>query len=457
MVSVTKKPCHTLSVANSRGVLLAAHSGKVLGRLLRAELMPHLRLAALETQLGGVPRKSIDLASHLTRLRMARAARRGWSAATLFVDQTAAFYRASVEGAAAELLRAGADPAAVQMLSEWHRGSWFEVDGSGLVALPGGGARPGDPLADVTFSADFVGLLRAVRAELVARGYLTTSTLREGGIFSPGAELEEPAEQTGPTWVDDETIFLEHPDPVELLRRLKDAADIFITIAAQRGHQVNLSHGKTEAVVRLAGPGKVAALSILTPQVASDADTRDVLLLDIGHGRSLRIVREYKHLGTMLTICGGLRREAARRACSSRAVVVAFRRRLLADRSLGRGVRARMLHSFVDAAQFSAAGCWEELPKRDERRLEAVRMSAVRSMLGERAGPGCRPDRALREDLGVLSVGAALRGRRLRYLPRLSLEAPSALLALLQAEPLDRGWKAAAHAADAFQPARRPS
>ena len=70
--SATKQDQPT-SVENSRGVALSSSLGKAHAKWLRAELTKFFEAGAFESQLGGRPSKSIDMASHIAYLRKEQA------------------------------------------------------------------------------------------------------------------------------------------------------------------------------------------------------------------------------------------------------------------------------------------------------------------------------------------------------------------------------------------------
>ena len=141
MVPVPKGPA-ALAPGNARGVLLADHSAKVFAKCLRKQLLSSFSFQALDTQVGGMPGKSLDLACHLLSSRLAAAKRRGRCAAAIFLDLVAAFYRICVADAARSANLGGAASPWVSLLRRWHDATWWKVRGDDAATTLDDGARP---------------------------------------------------------------------------------------------------------------------------------------------------------------------------------------------------------------------------------------------------------------------------------------------------------------------------
>ena len=97
MVPVPRKPKQALTLDNSRGVLCADTSAKVIARAIRTEALPALVATALPFQCGAVPQRGVPHTSHMARLFLQHARAQKQSAAILFVDIKGAFYAAWAE------------------------------------------------------------------------------------------------------------------------------------------------------------------------------------------------------------------------------------------------------------------------------------------------------------------------------------------------------------------------
>ena len=85
----------TPSVNNTSGVVLSSTLGKLYAKYLRSDATVHVQSAVLPTQLGGFPSKTIEFGNHLVYQRAAFYKPKGITSAVIFLDRTAAFYRAT--------------------------------------------------------------------------------------------------------------------------------------------------------------------------------------------------------------------------------------------------------------------------------------------------------------------------------------------------------------------------
>ena len=110
MTPVPKQAKKPLGQDNARGVLLSSTLGKLHAKYLRSDATGHVGSAVLPAQLGGFPNKTIEFGKHLVNQRAAFYKRKGITSATIFLDMTAAFYRALPELVSGPLLdeKAGA-------------------------------------------------------------------------------------------------------------------------------------------------------------------------------------------------------------------------------------------------------------------------------------------------------------------------------------------------------------
>ena len=83
---------------------MSSNISKIASKCFRAWASPHFELAADDAQSGGDKHRGREFVSHTGRLFMQRAAKRGKSAAIVFADATAAFYRAIAEEALGPLM-----------------------------------------------------------------------------------------------------------------------------------------------------------------------------------------------------------------------------------------------------------------------------------------------------------------------------------------------------------------
>lgn len=134
--------------------------------------------------------------------------------------------------------------------------SWSQVKTNLLCEQPDAtlvartGTRPGDPIADVTFTAVLENVLRLFVQDVGA----VLSATSAGGI----GEAISPI-----VWMDDVAIFIEHTSPVTLIEHVRVAASALFSRCAEQGLTVNCSRGKSEVLFRPAGRGSQQAHQVL--------------------------------------------------------------------------------------------------------------------------------------------------------------------------------------------------
>ena len=155
MVAVPRKAGAPVSMSNVRGVLCADSAAKLLGRILRNKLRPTMTQHVQGWQAGAVQGGGTAGPSHSIKLFFATAKAEKRSAAVLFGDLKAAYYRVvgkvlTAEARCALFERAGMDAGRAQQLAaaienqpsllqergvsefwsalaaDWHKGNWFE-------------------------------------------------------------------------------------------------------------------------------------------------------------------------------------------------------------------------------------------------------------------------------------------------------------------------------------------
>ena len=107
MTPVPKQAKKPMGQDNARGVLLSSTLGKLYAKYLRTDATQHVQSAVLPTQLGGFPSKTIEFGNHLVFQRALAYRQKGVSSAVIFLDMTAAFYRALPEFVLGSLMDEG--------------------------------------------------------------------------------------------------------------------------------------------------------------------------------------------------------------------------------------------------------------------------------------------------------------------------------------------------------------
>eukprot|EP00972_Heterocapsa_arctica_P077970 11497340-Heterocapsa_arctica.AAC.1 len=90
---------------------------------------------------------------------------------------------------------------------------------------------------------------------------MPTFVLEGPGLFQAG---EASVEEMGfPSYMDDLVVMLEAEFPMDLLAALQLFTKSLREVASEFGFVINMTAGKTEAVLQLSGLGKSAAMALL--------------------------------------------------------------------------------------------------------------------------------------------------------------------------------------------------
>ena len=241
----------------------------------RDRLMQAIAPSLTEFQIGGVPKMSVQFASHFLQVLRENAKHTKRSHAVLFVDIRNAFYTAQRQtlvpdrlGCPNELqdediaLSVLSEPTALEAfnasptLQAWVQtiitGNWSQVktadyrERAHLALVPSKGTRPGDPISDLAFTAGLTQILQQVQQDL--HGILTVHSLQPHPIEAPPI-----------VWVDDIALFLEDADPMKLIEKVQRAVAVLYSRCKQRGLLLNFANGKTELLFRFEGRGSQSA------------------------------------------------------------------------------------------------------------------------------------------------------------------------------------------------------
>ena len=115
-----------------------------------------------------------------------------------------------------------------------------------------------------------------------------------------------------PPLMDDLCVPLMDDCPGRLLRKVVQAAKILEATASDFGFAIQYGVGKTEAIVAIRGKGKKAVMDELAAHTEGVGLAR-VSVLRISLGKSLRVVRSYKHLGVAAQASTKFSKEVAMR------------------------------------------------------------------------------------------------------------------------------------------------
>ena len=347
-------------------------------------------------QLGGRPHMGVNMATHTLKMFLAVAKEDTRSTCVFYLDIKSAYYRLlrslsigqtcttpelmkifATMGLPAdtmhELIVKANEISALEETGcpDWLRGyavayhqhTWYHVRDDPAVTMTLRGTRPGDGYADLLFSLVVGRLLRQLEAELVAEGLQTTVAWNgERNIdASPGQDVTCSAFNI--VWADDVAVLLQHPDANTLLQQSKYVMGRYVDYFAAHGLLLNFDKGKSECMLNLrgCGPRKLNRdiFQAANPQVTLDtASFGDI---------SLRIVRQYKHLGNVIHASGHCLPEMRSRVGAANTAFNAHRRSIYQNTKLSLERRVQVFQACVLSILYWNVETWTLVRPCEER------------------------------------------------------------------------------------------
>eukprot|EP00969_Alexandrium_andersonii_P329279 14550195-Alexandrium_andersonii.AAC.1 len=129
--------------------------------------------------------------------------------------------------------------------------------------------------------------------------------------------------------------------------------DVMYHAFAKRGHTLNLAAGKSEAVVKLYG---YQAPFAWQEHVAIDGSGVPCLTTPDGH--RLRLVRQYKHLGTMLVPHSSTNADLAHRLSLAKQALHSLNQHLLRVSTVRDAEKLHFIRAFVVSRLLFGAESW---------------------------------------------------------------------------------------------------
>jgi hypothetical protein len=421
-------------------------------------------------QLGGRKGCSTDVAHHFLHAHLAWARDANVSCAILFVDLQSAFYSVLRSSFFEGNFHDDAICYAMKQLGitpdEWHEikrsitaddatnglgshhqgilkdmfsGTHFSMQGlSGKKTATMRGTRPGDPVADILFNMVF----RLV--VLDARSRIQTSTdLCCFGCPKQTADLSrsEPVPARGfaeVTFVDDIAYAMHSTAPDDVILSLQIISSCLHDAAASRGLTINYNAGKTEALIKLAGPGSKA----VKHKVWHEHGGRLPVVTENGC-QTLQLVHSYKHLGSYMQDHAVVMKDIRHRVSQARKAFGQLSRQFYCKRNVHDATKSAVFSALVMSRHSYNAHTWAWATEQDITHWE----NGIRSQVASLAKNAIRPvppfhftTAELCALIGLDGPTDVLHANRLRYVKRAIETAPSALWSFLFANKHVNSW-----------------
>ena len=372
-------PAH--ETGSHRSLYISSFLGKSLHKAVRAKVQKEVQTFLHPLHCGSKQQTPILFPSLFVTEHLRRCRRQGKSAAVLFVDCRAAYYRLirelavgdirldrTIEALFARFGLDGEDIAELQQLvqsggmfreaeipeqicstvCDFHLHTWAITrfaDG-GKVCTSRAGSRPGASWADTLFAFIYAKILYRVHELLEGEGlnyqlpWDSTS-----GPFATQTD-DEPQSAWDTTWADDSAWTVEGEDAEQLLCRVKRVSSIVVSLFRSHGLSPNLKRDKTSVILRLVGKG---ATTVRKRYFSSGKP--ELFLEDLQE--AIPIVKQYRHLGAIIDPEMKLGAERRHRTALANAAYDSAKDLLLQNRALGMQTRSALFQSSVVSTYFN--------------------------------------------------------------------------------------------------------
>ncbi|CAK0815072.1 unnamed protein product, partial [Prorocentrum cordatum] len=493
MQDLWKRKGERTDTANSRGLLIQTHAGKVHGATLKDAIEPHCPRAVADTQCGAIAGRGTAAAGLTAELHADMCRSRRQCFVRLFVDLTAAFdticrelamvqptddpdrVRAALSGADfpmavqeqvtefiqthGNLLRAAGVPAdAAALVADMHANTWLTVQKGvmkpdAMVVRTTKGARQGCKIGALIFNVIYEYALKKVRQRARDAGLVLLVDAAAGQCpwrISPEALPASPTAAPYPgvsadlfdiAFVDDVLFMLMCASPALASMQASMLLEIVIDAFAECGLQCDLKEGKTEVFLHLVGKESRRVRSSLY-----DPELKRHMLRTPDASRAVVVTNRYKHAGTVRTVNGSYVADARAKATSCLQAYYPLAHRVYGNYDIDLRTRLSLADSLCFSKLWFGTETWLNPSPDAVRHLHSARMRVLRQVANrcrfKRSGHGS--GREVLRELHVLPTDLILLQKRLVAAATTYARGP----AILRALRLQPGTNASAALAD---------
>jgi len=418
-------------------------------------------------QLGGRKGCSTDVAHHLLHAHLSWARTTKTSCVILFVDLQSAFYsilrsslfsgdfhddthcyamkhlgitpedwhhvRASVTG---DNATAGIDAHQEGILRDMFSGTHFSMQGVEGDTATMRGTRPGDPAADILVNMAFKLAVLDARKRILE----SASTQCFG---SPRPSTDVSCATCIPrkgfaeiSFVDDIAYAIHSDNSDEAVLHLQVISSSLHDAVAARGLKINYQTGKTEAVLKLAGPGSKAAKH----RVWHECGGRLPVVTEHGT-QMLQIVHSYKHLGSFVHDHTVIQKDMRYRVAQARKAYGQLSRQFYGKKNVSDHTKASVFAALVMSRHAYNVHTWAWITDADVEQWDHGVKGQVSKLARNKVRP-IPPFQFTTAELYALVHGPRdyLHASRLRYVRRAIHTAPAALWSFLHENEHENSW-----------------
>ena len=288
--------------------------------------------------------------------------------------------------------------------------------------------KPGDTCAAAGFNLFFQQFQVVLRSRLKQMDLVTEIPFGQEEIFLTSPPMSSVA-LDGPTFVDDDTVLLCAESPSQLIDKICEATRIYVDTARKYGLTLNFDKGKTEALVSWGRKGRSQVLAHEAVLHQNGALSLKIL----GQVQPLRLVSEYKHVGTWVSSAASPQRDIAHKVAGAttgylQAVSTVFSKKQYRGSCVSEPCKHWWNPDFspmLAGGRMSPCCRWPNLS-------QFVLVCSEFFLECFRGKETSVSDEKIRKMAKVPPVFVLVMARRLQLAARISRKAPPALFALLQ-------------------------
>ena len=240
------------------------------------------------------------------------------------------------------------------------------------------------------------------------------------------------------TFVDDIAYAIHSRSPDDVISSLQLVASCLHDSAASRGLTINYQAGKTEALIKLAGPGS----KVTKHKVWHEHGGRLPVVTE--HGvQSLQLVHSYKHLGSFMQDHAVVQKDIRYRTAQARKAFGQLHRQFYGKRNVQDRTKSAVFAALVMSRHVYNAHTWAWITEKDVVQWENGLRAQVASLAKNVMRPVPPFQFTTAEICALMGLNGpqdVLHASRLRYVKRAIYTAPSALWAFLHANGHVNSW-----------------
>ena len=236
----------------------------------------------------------------------------------------------------------------------------------------------------------------------------------------------------GPVWADDLAVMVDDESPQAVLQKTQAIAGAIFDHFALAGMDVNLGTSKTEIVLSLRGTGAPTLRKELFRHATPMLEVHTIRLGTL----HVRLVKKYKHLGTVFSQGGKMVPEIRQRVGQAQAEFRRHRKKIYNQQALAPERRIQLFRAFIMSGLQYNIAIWPPLDKQEFTHFSNGLMSLYTSLAfaiwGERTFQW-RDEKVL-TSLSMPSPMELLRTARLRYLQHIAVKGDGHVWTILHSE-----------------------